>query len=102
VDCGVDSSRLAYALSSTEPEGVCQSVSFYGAPTSPVPLGKLYTLGIQFFVGRAHAASLLPEVMALIEQGKLEPGAVATRVVGWDDAPRAYLEESIKLVVERR
>jgi alcohol dehydrogenase len=52
--------------------------------------------------GRVDFASDRPEVMALIEQGKLEPGAVATRVVGWDDAPRAYLEESIKLVVERR
>ena len=102
VDCGVDGARLPYALASTQPEGVCQSVSFYGAPTTPVPLGKLYTLGIQFFVGRAHAVSLLPEVMNHIAEGRIQPGKVTTRTVGWEDAAEAFLEPSIKLVVERR
>lgn len=101
VDCGVDPKGLGYSLASTEPEGVCQSVSFYGAPQTPMPLGKLYTLGIQFFVGRAHAVSLLPEVMPLIADGRLRPGEVTTRVADWEDAPAAYLEESIKLVIER-
>jgi len=101
VDCGSDPACLPYSLASTQPEGVCQSVSFYGAPTTPVPLGKLYTLGIQFFVGRAHAVSLLPEVMALIADGRLDPSKVTTRIVDWEDAAEAYLEPSIKLVVER-
>ncbi len=59
-----------------------------------MPLGKLYTLGIRFFIGRAHAVSLLPEVMPLIEPGRLLPGEVTTRVVGWDYAPQAYLEDT--------
>lgn len=101
MDCGMRTEGLHYSLSSTEPEGVCQSVSFFPGATTPVPLGKLYTLGIQFFVGRAHAASLLPEVMPLIEAGKLDPGQVTTRIVRWEDAPEAYLEETIKLVVSR-
>ena len=37
----------------------------------------------------------------LIEQGRLRPGEVTTRVVGWEDAPRAYLEPAIKLIVRR-
>ena len=101
VDCGMRTEGLHYALGSTEAEGICQSVSFFPAPETPVPLGKLYTLGIRFYIGRAHAVSLLPEVMPLIEQGRLSPEAVTTRVVDWEDAPEAYLEESIKLVVER-
>lgn len=101
VDCGTNPDRLAYALASTEPEGICQSVSFYGAPQTPMPLGRLYTLGIQFYVGRAHAVSLLPEVMALIASGRLRPEQVTTRTVPWEEAPRAYLEDTIKLVVER-
>lgn len=101
VDCGQKVEGLHYALGSTAGEGICQSVSFFGGPDVPIPLGKLYTLGIQFFVGRAHAVSLLPEVMPLIASGRLHPERVTTRVVGWDEAPEAYLEETIKLVVVR-
>jgi len=99
VDCGVREQGLHYALGSTEPEGVCQSVSFYPTPHTAMPLGKLYTLGIQFHVGRAHSVSLLPEVMPLIAERRLRPEEVTTRVVGWEEAPEAFLEESIKLVV---
>jgi len=37
----------------------------------------------------------------LHEQGRMRPGEVTTRVVGWEDAPRAYLEPAIKLIVRR-
>ena len=100
VDAGLRTEGLNYALGSTEPEGVCQSISFYPAPV-PVPLGKLYTLGIRWSLGRAHAVSLLPEVMPLIAAGRLRPGAVTTQVADWEEAPRAILEDSIKLVVAR-
>jgi alcohol dehydrogenase len=101
VDCGQRVEGLHYALASTAPEGICQSASFFAAPMTPVPLGRLYTLGIQFFVGRAHAAALLPEVMPLIAQGRLHPEEITTRVVSWDEAPDAYLEDTIKLVIRR-
>jgi alcohol dehydrogenase len=78
VDCGLRVEGLRYALGSTEPEGICQSVSFYAAPETAMPLGKLYTLGIRFFIGRAHAAALLPEVMPLIVQGRLRPQDVTS------------------------
>ena len=85
----------------TEAEGTLQSVSFYAGGDTPMPLGRLYTLGIRFFTGRAHAAALLPEVMPLIEAGRLSPAEVTTRVVDWEDAPAAYAEPAIKLVVRR-
>jgi len=66
-----------------------------------MPLGRLYTLGIRFFIGRAHAAALLPEVMPLIAAGRLRPEEVSTRVVDWDDAPQAFLEPAIKLILRR-
>jgi hypothetical protein len=47
-------------------------------PSVGLPLGKLYTLGIRFFIGRAHAASLLPEVMPLIAARRLRPEEVTT------------------------
>jgi len=101
VDAGLTPAGLRYAIRATAPEGICQSVSFYAGGDMPLPLGRLYTLGIRFFTGRAHAAALLPDVMPLIEQGALRPEAVTTRVVDWDEAPTAYLEPAIKLVVRR-
>jgi threonine dehydrogenase-like Zn-dependent dehydrogenase len=100
VDAGVTPEGLDFALRCTEPEGTCQSVSFYVAPV-PVALGKLYTLGIRFFIGRCHAAALLPEVVPLIAEGRLRPGEVTTRIVDWEDAPAAFPEPAIKLVVRR-
>ncbi len=101
VDAGLTPAGLRYAIRATEPEGTLQSVSFYAGGDTPMPLGRLYTLGIRFFTGRAHAAALLRAVMPLIEDGRLRPQDVTTRVVDWDDAPAAYGERAIKLVVQR-
>ncbi len=101
VDAGLTPEGLNYAIRSTAPEGILQSVSFYPGGTMPMPLGRLYTLGIRFFVGRAHSVALLPEVMPLIESGRLRPEEVTTRVVPWEDAPQAFLEPAAKLIVRR-
>src|SRR5215468_1234297 len=101
VDAGLTPNGLRYAVRATVPEGTLQSVSFYAGGDMPMPLGRLYTLGIRFFTGRAHAAALLPQVMPLIEAGRLRPAEVTTRVVDWEDAPAAYGEPAIKLVVRR-
>ncbi len=100
VDAGMTPAGLQYAIRATEPEGILQSVSFYPGDV-PMPLGRLYTLGVRFFIGRTHAAALLPEVMPLIEQRRLRPEAVTTRIVEWDAAAAAYGEPAIKLVVRR-
>jgi alcohol dehydrogenase len=101
VDAGLTPAGLQYAIRSTRPEGICQSTSFYPGPDLPMPLGRMYTFGIRFFVGRCHACALLPEVMPLIESGRLRPGEVTTRTVAWDEAAEAFLERAIKLVVRR-
>jgi alcohol dehydrogenase len=101
VDAGLTSEGLKYAIRATAPEGICQSVSFYPGGEMPLPLGRLYTLGIRFLIGRAHSVALLPEVMPLIETGRLRPQDVTTRVVDWDDASQAFLEPAIKLIMRR-
>jgi len=101
VDAGASPDGLQYAIRATEPEGVCQSVSFYPGPATPLPLGRMYTLGVRLCVGRCHAAALLPEVVGLIAAGRLHPEAVTTRVADWEEAPQAFLEPGIKLVVQR-
>jgi alcohol dehydrogenase len=101
VEAGLTAAGLKYAIRSTVPEGICQSISFYAGGDMPLPLGRLYTLGIRFSIGRAHSVALLPQVMPLIEAGRLRPQEVTTRVVDWEDAPRAFLEPAIKLIVRR-
>ena len=101
VDAGATPAGLKYAIRATEPEGVCQSISFYAGPPTPLPMGRMYTLGIRFCVGRCHAAALLPEVVALIEAERLRPQAVTSHVAEWAAAPEAYIEPGTKLVVRR-
>jgi alcohol dehydrogenase len=101
VDAGVTPAGLGWAIRATEPEGIYQSVSFHPGPPIALPLGRMYTLGIRCFIGRCHAAALLPEVVGLIEAGRLRPEAVTTRVVDWDAAADAWPDPAIKLVVRR-
>ena len=99
VDAGLTNHGLEHAVRSTEPEGIFQSLSFYRGRGFGVPLGSMYTLGIRFFIGRVHAASMLPRVVPLVLEGKLRPQEVTTKVVEQSDAPAAWLEASAKLVV---
>lgn len=102
VDCGTAVEGLQWAIRATEPEGVLHSVSYYASePTVPMPLGRLYTLGIAFHTGRAHSAPMLPEVVDLVAGGRLDPGAITTSVVDWDDAAEHFVEPTIKLVIAR-
>jgi threonine dehydrogenase-like Zn-dependent dehydrogenase len=102
VDCGQDPAVLQYAIASTEPGGVLHSVSYYpSARGIPLPLGKLYTWGIQFHIGRVNSAAVLPEVVAMIADGTLRPGDNTSEVIAWDQAASRYLDPAIKLVVAR-
>jgi len=101
VDAGLSPAGLDFAIRATEPEGLCQSVSFHPGPGVSLPLGRMYTLGIRFHVGRCHSVALLPEVLGLIAGGRLQPGAITTRVVDWKEAAEAWPEPAIKLVVRR-
>ena len=101
VDAGLSQAGLNWALRATEPEGTYQCISFHPGPPVPLPLGRMYTLGVRCAFGRCHAAALLPEVVAAIEAGRLRPQEITTRVVAWDDALEAWPEPAIKLVARR-
>jgi alcohol dehydrogenase len=45
-----------------------------------------------YHVGRTHARALIPEVLALMEQGRLRPADGITRVASFDEAPTVVRE----------
>ena len=101
VDCGVEPTGLRWAIRATEPEGILHSVSSYVVGEVSLPLQRMYTLGIELHIGRAHSAALLPEVVALVAEGRLHPELVTTRVVDWADAAERFTEPATKLVFLR-
>lgn len=101
VDGTGDPEGLATVLRSTEDYGYCTSVAIYFGPQTPVPLLEMYTRGVTFHVSRADSRRLLPDVIGLVATGRLDPLAIPTTVVPWDDAPKAWIEPATKLVLVR-
>ncbi len=101
VDTSVDPNGLELAIRSTDHEGVCVCPVYYFAPTTPVPLGRMYTKGIRLHAGRCHARHEIPAVAEAIAAGRLHGDVIATRRVGWKEAATAMAEPAVKLVVER-
>jgi threonine dehydrogenase-like Zn-dependent dehydrogenase len=101
VDATLDEAGLAATLRSTDDYGTCTSVSIYFGGTTPVPLLEMYTRGVTFHVSRADSRLYLPAVLELVAERRLDPLAVPTTVVPWDQAAEAWLEPATKLVVHR-
>ena len=101
VDGTGDPEGLATVLRSTEDYGYCTSVAIYFAPYTPVPLLEMYRRGVTFHVSRADSRRFLPDVIGLVATERLNPLAIPTTVVPWDQAPRAWLEPATKLVLVR-
>jgi alcohol dehydrogenase len=62
---------------------------------------EMYTTGVTFITGRVDARPLIPEIVALVAEGRLHPELVNSTAVGWEDAPAAMLDLPTKLVIER-
>lgn len=101
VDASGDPAGLAFAIRSTDLEGVCTSPVWYPGDATPLPLGRMYTKGIRFETGRCHARTVIPAVAEAIAARRLHPDVVATRRAAWDDAAAALAEPAVKLVIER-
>ena len=88
---------LSCALQSTDDYGYCTSVAIHFEAAS-LPLLTMYTKGITFHTSRADSRRFLPAVLELVATGRVDPLAVPTTVLPWEDADRAWLEPATKLV----
>lgn len=101
VDASAQPAGLACCLRSTEPGGVCTSTGVYYTPQTPIPLFEMYLGDVTFKTGRAHARSLIPQVLDLVQSGRLQPQRVTSETATFEDAIDALLGFTIKLVITR-
>jgi alcohol dehydrogenase len=99
VNAGTDHASLHCAIRSTEPEGVSTNVGIYFEQETPLPLFEMYTRGIHLHTGRVNSRTVLPEVLELVVSGRIDPAAVTSRVVSFDEAPEALADPPTKLIV---
>ncbi len=101
VDASAQEPGLRLALACTDADGVCTSVGIYYRDVA-LPLLDMYTRGVRFVTGRVNARAHAPGLLKLISAGKLDIGAVASRVVDWEQAAEAVVEGTTKLHVARK
>lgn len=92
---------LHCAIRSTAAMGRITPVTIHFGPGVPLPLLEMYTRGITFHTSRADSRRYLPEVLDLVAAGRVDPLAVPTTVVDWDEAAERWLEPAVKLVLAR-
>lgn len=90
VDATVDA--LGVSLAHTAADGICSSLGGFHRSTS-VPLVQMYVRNATLHIGRTHTRHLIPQVLALMLDGRLHPESVITSVGALDDAPRVLREQ---------
>jgi alcohol dehydrogenase len=101
VEANGSEAGLACALRSTAPDGTCTSVAIHFGPATPVPLFEMYFNGVTLHTSRVHSRAVLPEVLELIEEGRIDPERVTTDVVPWEAAAEEWARPRTKLIVAR-
>jgi alcohol dehydrogenase len=87
LDLSGESRGLGAALRLTGEDGVCTSAGGLHA-RARIPTGLMFGRNVTYHVGRTHARSVIPHVLALMADGSLRPELVTSRVGRLDDAPR--------------
>jgi threonine dehydrogenase-like Zn-dependent dehydrogenase len=91
---------LLLALDRTDLDGICTSVSIHLSPVE-LPLLAMYSRGVRFVIGRPHVRHLLPELIEVLDAGRLDPLAIATEIAPWDEAPSVLTAPADKVVLVR-
>jgi alcohol dehydrogenase len=101
VDAAATSEALSLALTSLDRDGVCTSTAIYFDPATvpPFPLLNMYVMATTFVTGRIHARADAPAVLDLLASERLDVAPITTKIVSFDDAADALLEDYVKLVL---
>ena len=62
----------------------------YGGYLDKLPMGAAFAKGLTFRMGQTHVHRYLPRLLALIEDGSIDPSFVISHRLSLDEAPMAY------------
>ena len=83
-------STLRQAIHCCRKGGILSIPGVYGGFIDKVPMGAAFNKGLTLKMGQTHVHKYLPELLRLIESGKIDPAFVITHRAPLDDAPQLY------------
>jgi alcohol dehydrogenase len=98
IDASGELSGLSCAIRSTESNHTCTSVAIYWEDP-PLPFLHMYARGVALATGRVDSRTVLPEVLRLVADERIDPLRIAT-VVDWDDIS-AWVSSPTKAIALR-
>ena len=102
VDCANQAELLHTLIRCVNPGGVCCSASMYFEGDVKLPLYEMYMKGVSFHTGRIDSSAHLHEIVALLQDGVVDPLAVDTSIHDWEHAPLVFTEKrAAKAIVVR-
>jgi threonine dehydrogenase-like Zn-dependent dehydrogenase len=97
---------LRQAIRACAKGGTISMPGVYGGLIDKMPMGAAFGKGLTFKMGQTHVQRYTRKLLALIEQGKIDPSFVITHRMSLDDAPEMYEtflqkeDECIKVIMK--
>ncbi|MBH3468600.1 zinc-dependent alcohol dehydrogenase [Pseudomonas putida] len=87
---GSSGKALRQSIAAVRRGGVVSVPGVYAGFIHGFLFGDAFDKGLTFRMGQTHVQRYLPELLAHIEAGRLDPQAIVTHRMALEDAPRAY------------
>ena len=75
---------------SCRPAGIVSIPGVYGGLLDKIPIGAAFQKGLTFRMGQTHVKRYLDHLLALIENGSIDPSFVITHRATLEDGPELY------------
>ena len=72
------------------PAGTVSIPGVYGGFADKIPMGALMNKGLTIKTGQTHVHRFIPELLDIIRQGKIDPGAIVSHRIPLSQAVRGY------------
>jgi threonine dehydrogenase-like Zn-dependent dehydrogenase len=81
---------LREAIMACRPAGIVSIPGVYGGLLDKIPVGAAFQKGLTFRMGQTHVKRYLGDLLALIEDGSIDPSFVITHRARLEDGPELY------------
>ena len=98
VNARAEPEALHLALRAAAPDAVCESTAIHFADV-PLPLTAMHFSGVRLRSSFASTRVDMPEVVAALAAGQIDPRLSESEIVSLDDAPRVLAEPSWRPVL---